>query len=80
VWLKRFDDHLSRSSSGFIVGNTLTIVDLRLRTMVDSFLTGNVDYIAKEYIEQFQQLIWHWQLVGVQPKVLEYYTKQQEQQ
>ena len=48
--------------------------------MVDSFLTGSVDYIAKDYIEQFQQLIWHWQLVGVQPKVLEYYTKQQEQQ
>ncbi len=75
MWLERFDGHIKDSPSGYVVGNTLTIADLRLRTLVDSFLRGDVDYIEPSYIEQFPNLIEHYRLVASHPAIEAYYSE-----
>jgi glutathione S-transferase len=75
AWFQRFNAHIALSPSGYVVGDSLTVADLRLRTMVGSFLSGNVDYVPPSYMEQFPHLVQHHSFVGAHPSVAAYYSK-----
>ncbi len=87
VAVQRLDNQLAKSKSGWFVGNSVTIADLRV-CCCDAFLSlicqffglyfyvsqGQADYIPKEYLEQFKHVTAHAKQLLAIPKIQQYYA------
>ena len=70
-WFTRIDAALAKNGTGFVVGNKLTIADIRAFVL----WTRKVDGVADNYFEQFPHIAAHKKLIGAHHKIKEYYVQ-----
>ncbi len=69
-WFSRIDAQLSKSSSGFLVGDSLTVADLRAYAI----WTRHVDGVPADYFDQWQHITAHKAKIAAVPAVAQYYA------
>jgi len=68
AWFQRIDNWLSKSTSGFIVGNLLTVADLSAYAI----WTDKQEGIAADYFDQFPHIAAHKKKIAALPKIAAY--------
>ena len=61
-------------SSGFFVGGSLTIADLRVLSYLESIADGDLDYISKDTVSAYPHLTAFIARIKAHPKIAEYYA------
>jgi glutathione S-transferase len=57
-FLQKIEDQLKASTSGYLVGDTVTIADLRVHQLVEWFASGVLDGVdAAEFVRSYPELI-----------------------
>mmetsp|Transcript_6070 Transcript_6070/g.7524 ORF Transcript_6070/g.7524 Transcript_6070/m.7524 type:complete len:204 (+) Transcript_6070:2-613(+) len=79
-WLNRFELRLKENedegfTKGYFVGNSLTIADLKVVSLLDGIPAGRLDGIPKNYLENFPKLNKLLSIVNDDPKIAEFTKK-----
>ena len=61
-------------ASGYFVGDSLTIADLRVFSYLESIADGDLDYIAKDTVSAYPNLTAYVARIKALPKIAEYYA------
>jgi len=72
AWFGRIDATIGKNGSGYLVGDKLTIADLRAFILWSRL--PSYDGILADYLEQFPHIVAHQKLVASDPKIAEYYA------
>ena len=67
-WIERIDATIGSNPSGFLVGDRLTIADLRAYAI----WSDNLEGIPQSYFEQFPNIAAHKAKIAALPKIAEY--------
>ena len=73
-WVARFDKQLAQNGTGYLVGSSLTVADLKAFTFFSWFANGRFSDFAKEWILSFSNIAAFQVKVAAHPKIAEYYT------
>eukprot|EP01059_Diplonema_ambulator_P008012 TRINITY_DN17542_c0_g1_i11.p1 TRINITY_DN17542_c0_g1~~TRINITY_DN17542_c0_g1_i11.p1 ORF type:complete len:220 (+),score=98.60 TRINITY_DN17542_c0_g1_i11:1157-1816(+) len=68
-WLVHIDSILGRSTSGFAVGDHLTLADISIFTGVNMFASGHFDLISKDCLAPFKNIAQHREKIANIPEV-----------
>ena len=79
-WLNRFELRLKENedqgfTKGYFVGNSLTIADLKVVSLLVGIPAGRLDGIPKNYLENFPKLNKLLSIVNDDPKIVEFTKK-----
>eukprot|EP01060_Flectonema_neradi_P021731 TRINITY_DN29620_c0_g1_i1.p1 TRINITY_DN29620_c0_g1~~TRINITY_DN29620_c0_g1_i1.p1 ORF type:complete len:220 (+),score=32.73 TRINITY_DN29620_c0_g1_i1:38-697(+) len=74
-WISYIDSILSKSVSGYAVGDQLTMADLAIFTWIQAFRSGWLDGIPANCLDQFPHIEAHRKLISNLPEVRSYYSK-----
>ncbi len=72
-WFARIESAIASNPSGFIVGNTLTIADLRAYAI----WTRHVDGVPADYFDHWPHIVAHKSKIAALPKIAAYYAARQ---
>eukprot|EP01062_Namystynia_karyoxenos_P041189 TRINITY_DN299_c0_g1_i1.p1 TRINITY_DN299_c0_g1~~TRINITY_DN299_c0_g1_i1.p1 ORF type:complete len:252 (+),score=58.33 TRINITY_DN299_c0_g1_i1:83-757(+) len=72
--LTLLDERLGKSASGYAVGETLTIADLRLFCELSMLRSGWLDGVPRDCLAGFSHIAAHKDRIAALPPVLEYYS------
>eukprot|EP01059_Diplonema_ambulator_P032234 TRINITY_DN622_c0_g1_i2.p1 TRINITY_DN622_c0_g1~~TRINITY_DN622_c0_g1_i2.p1 ORF type:complete len:238 (+),score=62.38 TRINITY_DN622_c0_g1_i2:53-715(+) len=72
-WMKYIDELLGNSSSGFAVGDSLTIADLAVFGWVQPFRSGWMEGFPKDCLDKYSHIMKHAEKIANIPLVKEYY-------
>lgn len=76
TYLLGFDALLQRGGGQYFAGQALSVADLKLFVQVRSILSGRLDHIPTDLVEQLAPaLLAHNQRVAADPRVLAYYER-----
>ncbi len=73
-WVARFDKQLAQNGTGYLVGSSLTVADLKAFTFFSWFTDGAFPPIPGEWILSFSNIAAFQAKVAAHPKIAEYYT------
>lgn len=71
VWFNRIDEAIAKNGSGYVVGDSLTIADLRAY----AFWIRKFDGVSSTYFDQYPHISAHIKKISNHPLVAAYYAK-----
>ena len=74
-FLKLFDVQIKENSSGWLVGDKVTIADLNLYSLAETLRSGFMKGIPADLIDKYPNLVAHEAKVKTIPEVQSWYTK-----
>jgi glutathione S-transferase len=69
-WYARLDTALGSNPSGFVVGNSLTVADLRAYAV----WTRHVDGVPADYFDHWPHIVAHKKKIAALPEIAAYYA------
>lgn len=73
-----FSEQLAKNGTGWLVGQAVTIADLKLMSLVRMYTSGIVDHIEPTVVDQFEGLRAHMDRVLAIPQVVDWYAAEEE--